>query len=314
MANTDLKEQLVAGYFTIPYQANLIWQPMTTDITGMIGPAESMTFPSYLGETPGNAAEDEVVDISATFTVDASLANITWGDPSTVETGMVKFEMNKAYKINRVVSYVQDHFIRAPLMEAVLRSEARAAARRINKDIRAEVANSVPAANTAALAGVTAANFVSGTNEAFQNNLLAGIREMALDMDEKFVPRDVLRPLILTPRIYANVIYRLRERKEYFTTPVLDNIAIRRELPVYEGFAIIQDNHAGRTVSNTDDDVHTMFAFAGQDTILHGSSFVRPPTVIDSEVYMGRVARGLWGYGTKVLRPSYLFSRTVSIS
>ena len=158
MPVADVIAKVSAARFQEAYQQANIWAGLVNDLSAEI--------PGY-GDTldlPSDTSTYTVTDISSTYTVDATIANAAWGPPTGINAARVQLQLNKAYKVNTLVTSLQQRRVRPSFLESAMRHSAREMTEQVNKDIR-ETFDAAAAAQKLPHIETTAANFGNAAHQ-----------------------------------------------------------------------------------------------------------------------------------------------------
>ena len=301
----NVAELYAAGLLENFYQTN-IWANLIQDRSSEIpGYGKSVQFPT-------DTSDYSPDDVSADYTPEQTdLTDLTWGDPSLTSMGEVTLVLNKAYKINRLISFITERRIRPSLLASAVEKSARAIRETLNRDIRAEF-NRLPASRNVGNAIATAA--ASFGNAAHMNAIDNALREATVKADYEHFPRGPQRVVVVSPAYHDIIVEEIITKNPNLVSDVtLDEALVNAGAVRYRGWTIVMDDSLPQGTANTDDANHTMY-FMIRGVGIGYAGELRNQRVINSETYMGIRVLGVFTWGNKIIEPGKLLRQTTSIT
>ena len=177
MALSDAIQNLAYGQFKLPYQQTNIWMNLFQDYSMEFpGFGNSLVIPTDKGATREEiekaAGDGNYVptDRSATYTVDANVANSKWGDPTLTDIETTMLTIDQFRTINKMVNFLAQRRIRPNILASAVMQSVREMQRAVNAHARATML-AAPAVSQRTHIAVTAAN-ITTPNDAFKTAVI----------------------------------------------------------------------------------------------------------------------------------------------
>ena len=316
MALSEGYQKFAYNRFMMPFVQENIWMGYVQDFSGWFANGgNTLSIPTDKGSRPDAAGNDsyEWDDVSATYTVDAAVANMAWGAPTATDLDTVELVLNRTYKINKIVSAIADRRVIPNLIAMRGAQAARTAREVVNNQIRATLLG-IDASQQRTPIAVTAANFSNTAatgHDTFLTSLLDEFGAAQLAADVAFWPT-AGRVAVVSPRIHKYLVDKLQKEKLFVLNT---NEALVREGEVlrFKGWDIVKDNSARDGVSNSDDDKHAIFYLRRGEGLGFGAD-LRMLDVIRSETYIGNLLQGVMAWGTAVIEKEKLLVCKMNIT
>lgn len=285
------------------YQTN-IWRNLVQDRSSEIL-GNSVQFPI-------DTTDYDPDDVSSTYTPEnTTLSNFEWGDPALTTMGEVTLTLDKAYKVNRLISFITERRIRPSLMASAVEKSARKIREQLNGDIRGEFNNLADSRKVSDDIAVTAANW---GNAAHLKAIDDALRAATVKADYEHFPRGVARTVVVSPAVHDLIVENIITKNPNLVSDVaLDQALIQAGAVRYRGWTIVMDDSLPAGTTADDDGNHNMY-FMIRGVGVGYAGELRNQRVVNSEVYMGVRIIGVFSWGNKIIEPGKLLIQKTEIS